>query len=38
MDTTKLIVTLVGFAAIGWVLWFFLLAPARRPGPEGDDR
>jgi len=38
MDTTELIVTLAGFAAIGWVLWFFLLPPSRRPGRERGER
>ncbi len=29
MDTTRLLVTLLGFAAIGWVLWYFLVPPQR---------
>ena len=33
MTTSKLLVTLVGAAAIVWVLWYFLAAP-RRPGAE----
>jgi len=38
MDTTKLIVTLAGFAAIGLVLWHFLVPPARRRDRERDER
>ena len=30
MTTSKLLVTLLGAAAIVWVLWYFLAAP--RPG------
>ena len=30
MDTAKLLVTLAGFAAIGWVLWYFLVPPDGR--------
>ncbi len=33
MTTAKLVVTLLGAAAIVWVLWYFLAAP-RRPGAE----
>ena len=35
MDLSKLVVTLAGFAAIGWVLWYFLVSPPRGPGPHG---
>ena len=35
MDATKLLVTLAGFAAIGWVLWYFLVPPPRGAGPHG---
>lgn len=37
MELTKLLVTLAGFAAIGWVLWYFLLPPHRGAGPHGPD-
>jgi len=33
VTTSKLLVTLLGAAAIVWVLWYFLAAP-RRPGAE----
>jgi hypothetical protein len=35
MELTKLLVTLAGFAAIGWVLWYFLVPPQRGAGPRG---
>jgi hypothetical protein len=35
MELTKLLVTLAGFAAIGWVLWYFLVPPERSAGPRG---
>ena len=35
MELTNLLVTLAGFAAIGWVLWYFLVAPPRGAGPRG---
>ena len=38
MDTARLIVTLVGFAAIGWVLWYFLVPAPRRPAARGAAR
>jgi hypothetical protein len=37
MDTARLLVTLLGFAAIGWVLWYFLVPPEKRP-PKGGER
>ena len=38
MDTARLLVTLLGFAAIGWVLWFFLVPPVKRSPREGARR
>ena len=35
MELTKLLVTLAGFAAIGWVLWYFLVPAQRGPDPRG---
>ena len=35
MDATKLLVTIAGFAAIGWVLWYFLVPLSRGAGPHG---
>jgi hypothetical protein len=37
MHVEQFVVTVAGFAAIGWVLWYFLV-PARRepPRPPGD--
>lgn len=29
MHVAQLTVTIVGFALIGWVLWYFLVPPAR---------
>ena len=38
MHTAQLVVTLAGFAAIGWVLWYFLMPPDRPPRPpRGED-
>lgn len=37
METAKLLVTVAGFAAIGWVLWYFLVPPDGRAAP-GRDR
>jgi hypothetical protein len=38
MQRLQLLVTLVGFAAIGWVLWYFLLPPSGGPRPpRGED-
>ena len=37
MELTKLLVTLAGFAAIGWVLWYFLVPPQRGAGPRGPE-
>ena len=39
MHVEQFVVTVAGFAAIGWVLWYFL-EPARRvapPRPPRDD-
>jgi hypothetical protein len=33
MHTAQLLVTIGGFAAIGWVLWYFLVPPGRGPRP-----
>ena len=33
MTTSKILVTVLGAAAIVWVLWYFLATP-RRPGTE----
>ena len=35
MDSARLIVTIAGFAAIGWVLWYFLVPAPRRPSRGG---
>jgi hypothetical protein len=37
MELTKLLVTLAGFAAIGWVLWYFLVPPPRGAQPRGPE-
>jgi hypothetical protein len=37
MELTKLLVTLAGFAAIGWVLWYFLVPPEREAAPRDPD-
>ncbi len=37
MTTSKVLVTALGAAAIAWVLWYFLAAPAAGPRP-GTDR
>ena len=37
MHTAQLTVTIVGFALIGWVLWYFLVPPAgSRRAPPGE--
>ncbi len=33
----QLIVTIVGFALIGWVLWYFLKPPSRPPRARRGD-
>ena len=33
MHTAQFTVTVVGFALIGWVLWYFLVPPGRAPRP-----
>jgi hypothetical protein len=38
MDTARLLVTLLGFAAIGWVLWYFLDLPEKRASKDGERR
>jgi len=38
MDTARLLVTLLGFAAIGWVLWHFLVPPEKRAPKDGERR
>lgn len=38
MHTAQLLVTLLGFAAIGWVLWYFLMPPSRPPRPPRRPR
>ncbi len=37
MHEAQLLVTLAGFAAIGWVLWYFLVPPTRGPKPPGGE-
>ena len=37
MELTKLLVTIAGFAAIGWVLWYFLVPPPPRRGAGPRD-
>jgi hypothetical protein len=38
MHLEQFVVTAAGFAAIGWVLWYFLVPPRRdaRPRPPRD--
>jgi len=36
----QFVVTVAGFAAIGWVLWYFLVPAGRKPGAgpaNGED-
>ena len=34
MNIVQFVVTVVGFAAIGWVLWYFLVPAGRRAPPR----
>ena len=35
MTIAKVLVTAIGLAAIGWVLWYFLTPPGATRAPQG---